>query len=337
MASVPRVTSCFSSNLFVIGSPVCSEGFGSGDDLRERRHYDIYRHEDTGGNQRLPSKLTIQVAIARNDEVRDIRALAKRVHSRWLQYRRRYPGMSVPISDTLSRILEHEPDYHPLRPRSPFRRRPALQNPGVFTLKEVADALETTVGDLLGEPSHESIRDVVSRADRRKLRDAITLLRDLFDLDDETLVDPTPAADEEGGPFLVSAADFIARDHDYPAPLHAWIVPEGASIRDMQSIREVRDPRLRVTRVLGNAMAPELHDGWKVVVDTEQTAPQPHALVVVYIQTRGGFIGRWERDGETILLRRANPAAPPVVLTSEEDWVIWGTVTTIVEAPVPAK
>src|SRR5688572_25389364 len=104
MGSVPRVTSCFSSNRFVIGSPIRSEFSGSGDDLRERRSYDIYRHEDTGDNQRLPSKLTIQVAIARNDEVRDIRALAKRVHSRWLQYRRRYPGMSVPISDTLSRI-----------------------------------------------------------------------------------------------------------------------------------------------------------------------------------------------------------------------------------------
>lgn len=126
------------------------------------------------------------------------------MHSRWLEYRRRHPGMSVPISDTLSRILEHEPEYRPLRGRATFRRRPALQNPGVFTLKEVADALETTVGDLLGEPAHASIRDVVSRADRRKLRDAVSLLRDLFDLDDETLAEPPPPDDE---PFFVSAGD----------------------------------------------------------------------------------------------------------------------------------
>ena len=266
-----------------------------------------------------------------------MRRLAKRVHLRWLQYRRRYPGMSVPISDTLSRILEHEPDYRPLRPRLPFRRRPALQNPGVFTLKEVADALETTVGDLLGEPAHASIRDLVSRADRRKLRDAATLLRDLFDLDDETLEDPSAAMDEEAAPFLVSAADFIARDHDYPEPLHAWVIPEGSSIRDVHSIREVRDPRFRIVRVLGDSMEPELRDGWKVVVDTEQTTPELHALVAVYIPGHGAFLGRWEHEGETILLRRSNPAAPSVVLENQKDWVVWGTVTTIVEAPTAAR
>lgn len=298
---------------------------------------DVYSHEDIGGSQRLPSKLGVQVAITQNDAVRNIRALAKRVHQRWLQYRRRYPGMSVPISDTLSRILEHEPDYRPLRPRAPLRRRPALQNPGVFTLQEIASALETTVGDLLGEPAHVSIRDVVSRADRRKLRDAVTLLRDLFDLDDETLVGPAPIAGENGPPFLVSAADFIPRDHDYPAPLHAWVVPEGTPIREMQSVREVRDPRFQVVRVLGNAMEPELRDGWKVVVDTGQTTPELHALVAVYVSGHGGFLGRWEREGETIRLRRSNPVAPPVVLENREEWVVWGTVTTIVEAPVPAE
>lgn len=245
--------------------------------------------------------------------------------------------MSVPISDTLSRILEHEPDYRPLRQRSPLRRRPALQNPGVFTLKEVADALETTVGDLLGEPAHVSIRDFVSRADRRKLRDAIALLRDLFDLDDETLAGPSPAPGEEAAPFLVSAADFIPRDHDYPVPLHAWVVPEATSIREMPSIREVRDPRFSVIRVLGDSMEPELRDGWKVLVDTERTTPELHALVAVYVPGVGAFLGRWERDGETILLRRSNPAAPPVVLDTQQEWMVWGPVTTIVEAPVTAR
>jgi hypothetical protein len=297
----------------------------------------VYSHEDIDGSQRLPSKLDVQVAIARNEEVRDIRALAKRVHLRWLQYRRRYPGMSVPISDTLSRILEHEPDYRPLRPRLPFRRRPALQNPGVFTLKEVADALETTVGDLLAEPAHASIRDLVSRADRRKMRDAVALLRNLFDLDDEALMAASAATDEEAAPFLVSAAEFIARDHDYPEPLHAWVVPEGTSIPDVQSLREVRDPRFLVVRVLGDSMEPELRDGWKVLVDTEQTTPELHALVAVYIRGHGGFLGRWERESETILLRRSNPAAPPIVLENQEEWMVWGTVTTIVEAPIAAR
>src|SRR5215211_3134645 len=104
MASVPRVTSCFSSSRLLIDSPICSEFSVPATICVRARVPDIYCHEDIDGIQRLPSKLALQVAIARNDEVRDIRALAKRVHSRWLQYRRRYPGMSVPISDTLSRI-----------------------------------------------------------------------------------------------------------------------------------------------------------------------------------------------------------------------------------------
>src|SRR3954464_4987768 len=123
------------------------------------------------------------MATAQYGGVRDMRALAQRVHRRWLEYRRHNPGMSVPIGDTLSRILEHAPDYRSPRKRAPFRQRPPLQNPGVFTMKEIAATLRTTVGDLLGEPAHPSIRDAISPADRRKLRDAVTLLRRLFDLD----------------------------------------------------------------------------------------------------------------------------------------------------------
>jgi hypothetical protein len=276
------------------------------------------------------------MAIARQEHVRDIRALAKRIHRRWLEYRRRYPGMSVPISDTLSRILEHEPDYRPLRPRSPSRQRPVLQNPGIFTLQQVADALGTTVGDLLGEPGYASIRDVVSRADRRKLREAVALLRNLFDLDDETLTDPQTGADA-GEPFIVSRADFVVRDYEYPAPLHAWVVPENVALRDAAFIREVHDPRKRVIRVIGDSMAPELRDGWKVVVDTDRTAPEEDALVAVYVQDSGGVLGRWHRDNETAMLLKSNPAARPVTLFPGDDWTLWGTATTIIEAPVSSR
>lgn len=247
--------------------------------------------------------------MTRIGSVRDIRALATRAHRRWLEYRRRYPGMSVPISDTLSRILEHDPDYRPLRPRSPSRQRPPLQNPGVFTLKEVADALETTVGDLLGEPGYVSIRDLVSREERRKLRDAVVLLRDFFDLDDESLIDADPA------PFVLPPAEFLARDYDYPAPY------------------DVDPARMRVVRVIGDAMAPELRDGWQVAVDTERTAPEENDMVAVYLRGRGGVLGRWQIEGTTPILRRSNPAAPPIPLI-DDDWLLWGTVTRVVDAPI---
>lgn len=127
------------------------------------------------------------MAIAHRDDDRDMRALARRVHLRWLAYRRRHAGMSVPINDTLSRILEQDPDYRPPRPRVAAGQRRPLRNPGVFTLKEVARTLQTTVGDLLAEPGYEAPRELLSREQRRTLRDAIVLLRDLFDLDDESL------------------------------------------------------------------------------------------------------------------------------------------------------
>jgi hypothetical protein len=57
----------------------------------------------------------------------------------------------------------------------------------VFTLKEIARSLQTTVGDLLAEPGYEAPQELLSSEQRRTLRDAVALLRDLFDLDDESL------------------------------------------------------------------------------------------------------------------------------------------------------
>ena len=62
-----------------------------------------------------------------------------------------------------------------------------LRNPGVFTLQRIADSLETTVGDLLGEPGYEAPRDLLTAEERRTLRDAVAILRRLFDLDDPAI------------------------------------------------------------------------------------------------------------------------------------------------------
>ena len=66
------------------------------------------------------------MSIAEQMGARRMRALAERVHRRWMEYRRRYPGRSVPINDTLSRILEHDPAYFPSRGRSAQKQRPPL-------------------------------------------------------------------------------------------------------------------------------------------------------------------------------------------------------------------
>jgi hypothetical protein len=102
-----------------------------------------------------------------------------------MEYRRRNPGQSVPVDDSLSRLLMHSPEYVPFRPRR-SQRKP-IQNPGVFTVQAIASALGTTVGDLLGEPMHVTPSEFLSVERRRLLRDATRLLRELFDLYDPAL------------------------------------------------------------------------------------------------------------------------------------------------------
>ena len=252
---------------------------------------------------------------------RDIRALATRVHQRWLEYRRRNPGRSVPITDTLSRILEHSPAYRPLRPRAEHRQRPPLHNPGVFTLQAIADALETTVGDLLGEPSHTSIRDAVSPADRRKLRDAVLLLRELFDLDDDAL--GAPPARIAIDRFDVAPGAFIVHDYDYPEPLHVWMMHEGAT-----DVREVRDPRRLVVRIMTSALEPELPRGSKAVIDTTRP-PADGALAAVYVPEKGGLIGRCRRDENDLRLERGSAA-----ISLDPEAMVLGSVTGVVTSAV---
>lgn len=293
--------------------------------------------------------------LGRKQAIRDIGGLARRVFERLRAYPRLHGGQGVPINDTLSQILEHEKAYQPLRPRKENKQRAPLQNPGIFTVQEdLADVLDTTVGDLLGEPGYTAARDLLSLDDRRKLRQAFLLLRDLFDLDDDSL----DAANEPvGAPsnvyrFVVPPEEFIERDHDYPRALHAWVVPDlpaaagetgaGGDIdltttRVLHSVREVWDSRLQVVRVIGDSMAPELLNGWKVLVDTEQINPAEGALVAVYIKYQGGILGRWSLDGQQPVLIKTNNAFPDVRLGAADEWKLWGTVTQIVGAPVELK
>lgn len=248
------------------------------------------------------------MAISGRDDASDIRKLARRIHQRWLEYRRRNPGRSVPIDDTLSRILEHDPEYRPPRRRTASGDRPPLRNPGIFTIDAIAKSLQTTVGDLLGERGYIAARDALTLAERRKLREAMTLLRERFDLDD-----------------LALAGDF-----DPPEPLHVWVVPEGAAITTLERVREVSDARLRLLRLRSDAMAPELANGATIILDIERVAPETGDVVAVQTKHEGAVLGRWQLvDGKPSIVRR-NPAYPPVLLEGRE-WTVLGTVTSAVE------
>ena len=280
---------------------------------------------------------------SKSDRYAIVIALAKAINRRRLELARLRPGAAYKITSPASRILENDPDYQPYRDRAADKKRKPSRNPGIVTVKNIATDLETTVGHLLGERGFE-----LSTDDRRRLLDIVRFLIATFRLDtiEET---PVVAASETASDYVfpVSASEFIPLDHDYPRDLHAWVVPEHSStagrtgIEDeislptaeiLHSIREVRTGRVQVVRVVGDSMADVLKNGWKVLVDTTQTTPSEGDLVAVYIKDEGSILGYWHRRGNRVEIRKANPAYDPVILRSPEEWIVWGRVTTIVEA-----
>jgi hypothetical protein len=114
----------------------------------------------------------------------DIKALARTINRRREEYNRQHPERPLPITSSLSRILENDDDYVPYRTRADNKRRRAATNPSISTVVEIAAALGTTVGDLLGERAYR-----VTAADRRRLREFVRWLTVLLELDAPELDD----------------------------------------------------------------------------------------------------------------------------------------------------
>jgi len=113
----------------------------------------------------------------------DIVALAKAINRRREEFNKRHPERPVAITPAMSRILENDEGYIPYRQRTARqKRRAAAANPSIMTVVEIAAALDTTVGDLLGEPAYR-----VTVADRRRIREFVRYLTVLFDLDSSEL------------------------------------------------------------------------------------------------------------------------------------------------------
>ena|SRR6185369_3970337 len=113
----------------------------------------------------------------------DIVALAKTINRRRQEYNRLHPDHPASITPAMSRILENDDEYIPYRTRKETRRRRyASVDPSISTLVEIAASLETTVGDLLGETAYR-----ITIAERRRLRDFVRHLTQLFDLDSRDL------------------------------------------------------------------------------------------------------------------------------------------------------
>ena len=85
-------------------------------------------------------------------ETFDIKTVAKAINRRRQEHNRLHPERPVRITPAMSRILENDDDYMPYRERTRGKRQRPVTNPTLKTMVSIARALETTVGDLLGEP-----------------------------------------------------------------------------------------------------------------------------------------------------------------------------------------
>jgi len=100
----------------------------------------------------------------------DIVALAKRINQRREEFNRLHPERPVRLTSAMSRILTNDPDYLPYRERDAAKKQRPVLNPTIATLVQIAASLDTTVGDLLGEPFP------IAPADRRKMADFMAAL-----------------------------------------------------------------------------------------------------------------------------------------------------------------
>jgi transcriptional regulator with XRE-family HTH domain len=250
------------------------------------------------------------------------------------------------------------------------------ENPGIHTVSKIAKVLGESVGSLLGERGYEitdadreRAREFVGWLTERFALDArpgvhgaelpvelpIELPHNGADVLPFSARTAAAAAVEEPVDyrFPIVETEFIEHDYDYPRPLHAWVVPEAAPVaagphgiesdsplstaQVIHSIRDVRNALLQVVRVIGDSMCDVLRDGYKVLVDTTLTTPANGDIVAVYVKDEGGMIGYWNKQGDSYSLTKENPDYGRVDLGDPTEWLLWGTVTTIVEAPLERK
>jgi hypothetical protein len=307
-------------------------------DRDQRRQHDREDVSDGGGRDSVGDQQKSGNADdAENDDRRRLPLIFRRAHRVMAPPRDFDERMKRLRAIVEQRIVDHDATH---RRRFPRRRVEGVlrsSDPQLSTVVRSADELGTTVGDLLGEPP-------LGKDDKEKLEKFVAFLVARFDL-----MGAQRAAEREAGALNVTEEDFIERDFDYPRPHHVWIMRHvkaaaGSGIeadRDtettevLHSIRDVYNGQLRVIRVIGESMSPVLHDGDKVTFDIRLRQPRDGDVVAVYDNLRGGMVGYWRRgkDGEC-WLDKENKAFDSERLDADGSWMVWGTVTRVVDTPV---
>ena len=262
---------------------------------------------------------------SRRDHRERIRALAKAVHAAKNAYNRRSPHAPAAIDDATSRILENDPEYHPVRRRTAGKKRPPTENPGIFTVSAIAQRLDTTVGALLGERGFEITND-----DLRSFRWIADFLRMRFPLDK---VLPATAPDEQS---------FIEKEFSYPRPLTTTKIEQRGEVAagetpiesdfeyaEAEIIGTIKTPSLFSAQVRGQSMADRIRDGDTIVIDTARTTPKQHEPVAVYIHNQGGVLGYWRVEAGAYYLDKHNQDVREVKLGHPSEWHVVGVITLV--------
>jgi len=249
--------------------------------------------------------------------------LAKAIHAAMLTYNRAHPLNPYAIDDRTSRILENDRDYHPPRKRTRRKDREPTLNPGIFTVKTIADALETTIGELLREPGYE-----LTKSDLRSFRWIADFLRMRFSLEE---VDALP-----------DTGSFIQKDFSLPRLLRtsrlantgqvaAGGVPVDSEFEvvDATIIGDLKSPSLVAATVNGRSMNDRMHHGDTIVIDTGRTTPRQHEPVAVYVTDEGGILGYWRAEAGAYYLDKHNSDFPSYKLGHSAEWRVLGVITHI--------
>jgi SOS-response transcriptional repressor LexA len=263
---------------------------------------------------------------ARREHCERIVALAKAIRADIAAYNHRSPAMPFPINDAVSRIISNDPDYVPPRKRQAERKRPPTTNPGVFTLKRIADALGTTVGALLDERGFE-----ITASDLRTFRWMAAFLQMRF------------VSDAEPETALPDERSFVVKDFSFPQPLVTTKIPRKGEIAaglsgrvsdfeitSAEIVGTMKSSALYTAIVKGRSMADRIRDGDTIVIDTAQTVPRQGDPVAVNVDNEGGILGYWRAEAGAYFLDKHNVSEfDPVKLPQVYEWRVIGVVTIV--------
>ncbi len=133
------------------------------------------------------------------------------------------------------------------------------------------------------------------------------------------LYEPEPATDADVPALATVHAGFPSPAEDVPhgrLDLTSYVVRHPASTFFL--------------RVEGVSMVDDHFDEGDIVVVDKAIEPTDGCVAVCYLD--GEFtLKRVQRDRQGILLQPANPAYPPIRITPENDFQVWGVVTFVIK------